>query len=671
MSAEKKEKKGRKMIINIYTLTPGKKKSGEEYRRYEAYADGNTAKFIIEEATDKNAWRPENLIVYISTSENVFNNQRSWDRREVGRVNTINEAKKFIQKYCSGSRVEHDNDERSSGVIKYLPAGDNTDFYPTPSKLAGRMLACVDWKKVTQILEPSAGKGNLIEATKCMVESTYQEFKFVYEMKRDVKSCFDVIETDMDLRLLLRAQGYRLVAEDFLDFHTNKRYDLILMNPPFSNGATHLLKAISLQQNGGQIVCLLNAETIRNPYTNERKLLKSKLAEYAAKIEFVKGAFRHAERKSDVEVAIVYINIPVKFETNFDFLGTAKKAVEADVENAKDEPKALVIGDEVLAMIENYNVEAKAGIELMKAYDKLAPYIRRTSETGEPLIQLSIAGSSQNYTGISNEAVNQYLRELRGKYWQALLNRPSLQEKMTSQMSSDFSAKLREMKEYEFDKHNVMQVLFDLQLQLAQGVEDSIMRLFDQLSAQYAWFSDGCENIHYYNGWKTNKAHKVNFPKVILPIRGFSSYSWEKDKLDEYDVVRTIADLERALTYLDKGEIGWRRDPFNVIRNANQMGSQKSELDFTYFSAKFYKKGTCHIKFLPSAKPIIERLNIFAARQRSWLPPTYGKKSYRDMTEEEKNVVDEFQGAEEYAKVMSDPGQYILDRGSLQPMLSA
>ena len=35
------------------------------------------------------------------------------------------------------------------------------------------------------------------------------------------------------------------------------------MNPPFSNGDKHLLKALKMQEKGGAIICLLNAETIR------------------------------------------------------------------------------------------------------------------------------------------------------------------------------------------------------------------------------------------------------------------------------------------------------------------------------------------------------------------------------------------------------------------------
>lgn len=45
--------------------------------------------------------------------------------------------------------------------------------------------------------------------------------------------------------------------------------------------------------------------------------------------------------------------------------------------------------------------------------------------------------------------------------------------------------------------------------------------------------------------------------------------------------------------------------------------------------------------------------------KRGWLPPSYGKKQYADMSAEEQAVVDSFQGATEYAKVMQNPAYYL------------
>ena len=41
---------------------------------------------------------------------------------------------------------------------------DNPDFYPTPPQLIRKMTSKLEWKYINSVLEPSAGKGNLVEA---------------------------------------------------------------------------------------------------------------------------------------------------------------------------------------------------------------------------------------------------------------------------------------------------------------------------------------------------------------------------------------------------------------------------------------------------------------------------------------------------------------------------
>ena len=143
-----------------------------------------------------------------------------------------------------------------------------------------------------------------------------------------------------------------------------------------------------------------------------------------------------------------------------------------------------------------------------------------------------------------------------------------------------------------------------------------------------------------------------------------------RNELDEYKVYGELSDLERALNYLDRGETTEKRNVSTWVKNAIAAG--ETVVDLTWFTAQFYKKGTCHIKFKPEAAPLIDRLNIYAARERSWLPPSYGRKHYADMSPEEKTVIDEFQGAESYERVMVNPSRYILEAVQMtQPLLSA
>jgi hypothetical protein len=56
---------------------------------------------------------------------------------------------------------------------------------------------------------------------------------------------------------------------------------------------------------------------------------------------------------------------------------------------------------------------------------------------------------------------------------------------------------------------------------------------------------------------------------------------------------------------------------------------------------------------------LLKKFNIFGCSKKGWLPPSYGKKNYKDMTDEEKQVIDDFEGREEYEKTMKNTGYYI------------
>jgi hypothetical protein len=58
---------------------------------------------------------------------------------------------------------------------------------------------------------------------------------------------------------------------------------------------------------------------------------------------------------------------------------------------------------------------------------------------------------------------------------------------------------------------------------------------------------------------------------------------------------------------------------------------------------------------------LIDKMNIYAGRNRNWLPPNYGRSTYAEMTSEEKEVVDSFQGAAEYAKVLARSDYFLAE----------
>ena len=136
----------------------------------------------------------------------------------------------------------------------------NASFYPTPPEVAEKMLAKVGKLYERSILEPSAGKGDLADAAVGKLDRYYNRC-------REVVHC---IEIEPELQAAIRGKGYPLVGTDFLTFWPDEKYDLIIMNPPFANGEAHLLHAWEILDHG-DIVCLLNEQTLLNPCTAESK----------------------------------------------------------------------------------------------------------------------------------------------------------------------------------------------------------------------------------------------------------------------------------------------------------------------------------------------------------------------------------------------------------------
>jgi len=167
------------------------------------------------------------------------------------------------------------------------------EFYPTPPRLIDKMLSGIDFQQITTVLEPSAGKGDIVNEVNGKLR--YAQNKYG---DNNYKGDIDCIEIDEDLRGVLKNKKYRVVHDDFLAYQSKKKYDLIIMNPPFSDGDKHLMKAIEMQEIfGGAVVCLLNAETLKNPHTNLRKTLvrrevQTDLEAHPGSLQWVMGISR-------------------------------------------------------------------------------------------------------------------------------------------------------------------------------------------------------------------------------------------------------------------------------------------------------------------------------------------------------------------------------------------
>lgn len=97
----------------------------------------------------------------------------------------------------------------------------------------------------------------------------------------------------------------------------------------------------------------MNAETIRNPYTETRKELIKILNDYNANIEYHSGEFNNAERQTDVEVAMIYVNIPMSVNDNDDSIFDKLKKEEHYEEPTAEEITALDVTDYLRPTVDN------------------------------------------------------------------------------------------------------------------------------------------------------------------------------------------------------------------------------------------------------------------------------------------------------------------------------
>lgn len=523
---------------------------------------------------------------------------------------------------------------------------DIDDFYPTPPNLINNMLSGIDLDKTHTILEPSAGKGNIAKHIKKLKDG-YNRHSF------DI----DAIEIDTDLQHVLKGEGFRVIHNDFLTFETFKRYDLVIMNPPFSSGDRHLLHALKFVRGEGQLVCLLNAETLKNPYTNTRRDLVRRLSELKADIRFAELAFADAERPTDVEVAIIRIDMPEDDNESviLDHLRPAQdnRAPYAEPGNP------LVSSDRIRALVEHFANEAEAGIRLIREYHAISGFMLKGAREKGSILQLTVEDRRiTEDRGHLRSTETNFLMSLRHRYWETLFSVPEFTAKLTSNVQKDLHSRVHEFAHYDFSFYNIYSLYLEVSKALLSNIRKAIFDLFEDFTHRHH-YDEYSKNIHYYDGWKTNKAFKVN-KKVIIPFY-MSDCHWDWGHSDRFylpwEMTSKLCDIEKVFDYLagttNAGHDGLAR----ALDTAGKAG-QRRGIEARHFKISIFKKGTCHIEF--KDPELVKKFNIFGCQQKGWLPPGYGATQYAELDPEARDVVDSFEGKESYARTVRRSNFYLL-----------
>lgn len=593
-------------------------------------------------------------------------------------------------------------------------------FYPTPPNLVERMMSKVDLNKVSYVLEPSAGKGDIIDGFRKYIKDRTKsynlrqktkgkraeteffktkdecisyvnakfgtEFTTIKEFNKyfcdladknddeEIECCIDsydsdltnkvfeieAVEIDTSLQAILKDKKIKIVGNDFAEYNPCCRYDLIMMNPPFQDGDKHLLKALKLIENGGQCVCILNAETLKNPYSDSRIYLANLLEKYEADIEYIENAFSDAENTTDVEIALVYVDIPTK-EIELDVFKNLVMGEEykCDYEDYND--TQLATDDIIGNFVKQYEFEAKAGAKVIDTFYSMQKYIPNT-DGGHSMISLSVLGCSDDMDMKSTKfnPVNTYIRLLRDKYWSLLFQSKEMSRLLTQTARDKYLYKIREFRDYDFTFSNIKQLQIELVSHLSTNIDDAILKQFDNFT--YKNSMDNASNVHYFTGWKTNDAFMIN-SKVIVPMWGIygNRYgsSWSLCKASDF-----LEELEKIFVYLDGGKTEGA-DISSILYGYNYSNKYNGEkIQSKYFDVEFKKKGTVHIWFTNAE--LLKKFNIFGCQKHGWLPNSYGRKRYKDMSKEEQEVIKSFEGEKSYEKTVENPQYYLSGNQILQ-----
>jgi hypothetical protein len=184
----------------------------------------------------------------VRTEDGEWTFSRAYHDSDVGKA-VLAEVGRVIEA-IGGTRKRDDRDTwtldyspkeviQSIVITGCIPDHVAHQYYPTPENLAARVVAEAEIEDHHECLEPSAGQGAIAGL-----------------MPLDKTICVEV--SDLHCQIL-RAKGHRVAKADFLKWKPRKRFDRVVMNPPFSEARwpAHLEHAASLLAPGGRLVAVL------------------------------------------------------------------------------------------------------------------------------------------------------------------------------------------------------------------------------------------------------------------------------------------------------------------------------------------------------------------------------------------------------------------------------
>lgn len=482
-------------------------------------------------------------------------------------------------------------------------------FYPTPKALAERLWAMFKNRDFIRVLEPSAGNADLAKAAPWRSEYRHHSHY----------TTIDCCEIDVTRHALLREAGCNIVGLDFMNFGSGSIYSHIVMNPPFAAGAAHVLKAWEILWDG-EIVAIINADTLRNPHSQERKHLL-KLIALHGEVEYVEGAFQvpDAERKAAVDVALVYLRKEADAQeeiygdllaemredaSNEDSLARGyEKRQELALPNTTIENAVVCFKAAVRAMQESVRAEAKSNYYTSLLGDTMAV---RNGNAGKGIPQADSIEFVKKRTGSAYEG-------LKDRAWTSILRSSNFTSKLSSKAQQRVEKEFESIKKLEFSTSNIYGFLLGIVESQGQIQIEMCCDVFDSIVKYHT------ENTVYFRGWKSNSAHRtcgmrIKTTRFIIPGHKPASFSRGMD----YESMRMLSDFDKVFALVDGKTMPDVSLQEVFDKNFTELCHGK-RCSSSYFDVRLHPGiGTIH--FFPRDKKLVDRFNRLVGRHRRWLP---------------------------------------------------
>lgn len=462
----------------------------------------------------------------------------------------------------------------------------NKDFFPTPEDVISRMLFNEDIQGKV-ILEPSAGKGNIVD----------------YLQKNGAKEVI-ACELNNDLAKIVQSKC-RLLASDFLMVESSEvsHIDLIVMNPPFSNDEKHILHAWEIAPAGCTVISLCNANTISNTYSNKREQIKELINLYG-KTEDFDSCFEDAERKTDVDIACIWLYKPKTGEDEF----TGYFSLEEEVEEQGD---GLVKYNYIRDLVGRYT-------DAVRLFDSVMEVSNRVNSITAPISQYGIKfgayrSGERNYNSDKGITRDEYKKELQKQCWMKIFNDMKMDKYVTKGVKETINKFVEQQVHVPFTMKNIYKML-----ELIVGTHGSrmnkvLIEAFENICS-YSW-SENCTGGEH---WKTNSDYMVN-KRFIVPYICDYDARWATDYVKVgYSSYDKIGDIVKGLCFLTGMNYNDTTSLESFVRNLKMQWGQWYEWGF--FRIRGYKKGTMHFEF--TDEKVWQQFNMRVAEIKGWRLPT-------------------------------------------------